>query len=344
MSKSLFDEVKRVADQLFEQWCLAHNERSCNLPKRGCLYGALVVLSHLEERTWDYSDLSQANTTDPGKFFGHRSILGHTNTRIAKVLQNHGHADLVPQATHGEMGRTSTGTKVAGLEFIKLVRSALNVISDEAEKEEQGDNLVAFLYARVFHLLTLYRELGGIDIPFVASESIATFISQLLDAHQTNPGAVLQHLVGAKLEIRFANQPLEINHNSSSSADVQTGRRGDFEVGSTVIHITKSASLDHYRKAWRNAESGRKVYLLVPNRILMGTTQLAEEYQTGFCKRVDVFSIEQFVAQNLDELALYDRTEALHQLNRLLSQYNELVDSYENDASLKVIVPDFGIE
>ena len=200
------------------------------------------------------------------------------------------------------------------------------------------------LYQLIFHLLQQYHDLGGIEVAFFASESIASYISKLLDAHQTNPGAVLQHLVGAKLERRFAGRSVSIDHHSSATADIQTGRRGDFEIGSTVFHVTKRANNDHYLKARQNARNGRKVYLLVPDGVVRATKDFAENDFPGFCREVDVFSIEQFVAQNLDELAAFDRDGALRQLYQLLEKYNELIDHYENDKSLRIVIPDLGVE
>jgi hypothetical protein len=340
---SFLEEIKIVAEREFQQWCETHSDRKHTLPIRGRIYGALVVLSNIETRVWHFHELEHAVSTDPGRFFGDRSIRNHTINHISSILSRHGHSDLAPHASRGELGRTSTGTKMAGLDFIRLIRTALEHVPKE-RWDEQGNALLSYLYERIFSLLLLYQELGGIEVSFTASESIASYISQLLDAHKTNPGAVLQHIVGAKLEIRFSGQSVAIQHNSSATADAQTGRLGDFEIGSTVFHVTKRATDDHYRKAKRNAENGRKVYMLVPDHVLRGIKDFAEDFEQGFTKKVDVFSIEQFVAQNLDELAVFDKNRALQQLRLLLEKYNVLIETYEHDQSLKIIIPDFGID
>lgn len=150
--------------------------------------------------------------------------------------------------------------------------------------------------------------------------------------------------MGAKLKLRYAGLNVEVPHHSSAAADAQTGRLGDFEIGSTVFHVTKSPNDDHYRKALRNADNGRKVYLLVPESILEGAKQFAEQITASYSKRVNIFSIEQFIAQNLDEIAVFDRDQALRNLRSFLETYNDLIGSYERDNSLKVIIPDFGVE
>lgn len=339
----LLEVIKTSADQKFEKWCAQHSESNSELPLRGRLYGAIIVLSNLEQQVWFFTELSQAISTDPGKFFSDRSIRNHTTNRLSSVLRSHGREYLIPPSDGGESGRTSGATKRAGLDLIKLVRTALEN-APEGELERQGNLLVSYLYEKIFSLLDRYYLLGGIDIPFNASESISTYISKLLEAHRTNAGALLQHLVGAKLELRFQGQPVTIAHHSSATADVQTGRLGDFEIGSTVFHVTKRANDGHYRKAKQNADNGRKVYLLTPENVLLGTKNFAEQSCQGFSKKVNIFSVEQFLVQNLDELAVFERDNALRQLKILLEKYNELITRYENDQSLKIVIPDLGVD
>ncbi len=345
---TLSDQVKTSADELFEQWCQEHNGAH-DLPIQGRLYGALVVLWQLEADNWSFGDLERVSSTGDKEFFGDRSIRNHTKVRVVSILRQHGQIDLIPavesigERRGGESGRTSSGTKRAGLDFMHLVRNALNHTPPERNENDEGVLLVGYLYGRVFSLLLEHKRLGGIKAPFIASESIATYIAKLLDSHRTNSGAVLQHLVGAKLEVRFAQQSVIIQHNSASTADVQTGRLGDFEIKSAVFHVTKRPTDDHFQKAWVNAENGHKVYLLVPKRALIATLELARLFDDSFTKKVNIISIEDFVAPNLDELAVFDRDDALRQLRQLLTKYNELVARFENDPSLKIVIPDFGV-
>jgi hypothetical protein len=48
--------VRVSADQEFQQWCSTHNDRAYDLPLRGRVYGALVVLSNLERGEWQFSE------------------------------------------------------------------------------------------------------------------------------------------------------------------------------------------------------------------------------------------------------------------------------------------------
>ena len=55
---------------------------------------------------------------------------------------------------------------------------------------------------------------------------------------QTDAGALLQHLVGAKLDC--AMEPDRVQHHPYAAADASTERRGDFELGDAVVHVTTS--------------------------------------------------------------------------------------------------------
>lgn len=333
------DKIRKIADKGFDEWVEEHLDPKIRMPKRGRLYGALIVLANIEEGDWAFSDLGNAKSTDRGKFFSDRSIYRHTDAHIRKITDRHGKSHLF---SSGEFGRTSTGTKRAGLEFIQLIHNSLeNGTKGSGGAGPEGLALISHLFHRVFELLQAYYDLGGIEAKFMASESIATYLTKVINSHGVNPGAVLQHLVGAKLALRFGE--LKIIHHSSSAADMQTGRLGDFEIGSAVFHVTKRANDGHYRKALQNADNGRTVYLLIPSEIQEATRKYADQLDPQFSSKINVFSVEQFVAQNLDELAFFDRLEALKKFERLLSTYNVLIDEHENDSSLRVIIPDFGI-
>ena len=180
-------------------------------------------------------------------------------------------------------------------------------------------------------MLQKHQKLDGIDVSFLPSESISSYISRLLDAHQTNPSAVLRHLVGAKLELRFSNQPVSIAHHSSGTMEIQAEGHVDFEIGSTVFHVTKSVNDSHFRAAKQNINKDRKVYFLVPDNVVLEVKEYAERFEKNFSKKVNIFSVEQFLVQNLDELAVFDKNEAHRKLRLLLKKYNELIDIYEDE-------------
>lgn len=342
-TKSMID-IKQI-DERFKKWCEDHKDGSTGLPIKGRLYGALVVLANLSESDansdWSFQNTLKVKSTDKGTHFGDRSIKGHTSNKIKLALSRLGRQDLIP-TSGGEAGRTSTGTKRGGLEIIQII----NDFTSEAKPEQiqtVGLQVVNRLNALVVEQLNQHAELGGIEVAYLQTETIGSYISKLINYNVSKPGAVLQHLVGAKLAIRFKDvDSIGVVHHKSSTADIQTQRYGDFDIGNSVIHVTKSPNTDHFLKAYENAKAGRTTYILIPENKL-GMASLTVDIDPNYTKKVNVYSIEQFISQNIDEISQFQKEISLESLNELLTVYNGLIDQYENDSSLKVIIPDFGL-
>ncbi len=58
---------------------------------------------------------------------------------------------------------------------------------------------------------------------------------------------------------------------------------------------------------------------------------------------MNVYSIEQFISQNIDEMGFFRKDLSLQGLQEVLTIYNRLIDRFENDGSLKIIMPDLGV-
>ncbi|WP_373512576.1 DUF4928 family protein [Persicitalea sp.] len=340
LPKNIEDNISK----LFEDWSESHMDTHSGLPIRGRLYGALVVLhnflSSSENEPWGFENTLAVDSTDKGEHFGDRSIKNHTSHKINLALSTLGRADLIPKSG-GEAGRTSTGTKRAGLDMIKIVNSVVYNAPNSLLRE-YGLASVRVLNNLVLNKLDEHEALGGIEVNYSSNETIGSFISKIINTSSSNSGAILQHLVGAKLELRYRNNSnVIVSHNKASTADFQTKRRGDFDLGNSVIHVTKSPNLDHFTKALENAKSGRTTYLLIPSD-RMGISDLTKDLDPSYRSKVNIYSIEQFISQNLDELSEFKREISINNLEILLKKYNELIDIYENDSSLKIVIPDFG--
>lgn len=66
-------------------------------------------------------------------------------------------------------------------------------------------------------------------------------------------GAILQHLVGAKLSILLPNPPQMFG---ASVADAVSDRAGDFVFEDVVIHVTTAPMEALFRKCQRNLDEG----------------------------------------------------------------------------------------
>ena len=91
-----------------------------------------------------------------------------------------------------------------------------------------------------------------------------------------------------------------------------------------------------YEKCKRNLRDGFTVYLLVRNKDVVGTKQIAENTAPG---QIAVESIETFVSQNLDELAIFSRAQRAREFRELLGTYNRRVDAAELNKALMIEIP-----
>jgi hypothetical protein len=75
----------------------------------------------------------------------------------------------------------------------------------------------------------------------------------------------------------------------------------------------------------------------VPHARLEAARQMAE--QAGLSSKVDIYAIEQFVGQNVEEMGKCTRLGKQNELRRLLETYNRRVDAVETDKAIMIRVP-----
>jgi len=76
-------------------------------------------------------------------------------------------------------------------------------------------------------------------------------------------GPLAQHLVGAKLSLRFPDD--DVRNDSHSTADDQLGRAGDYQVGGTVFHVTVAPMPAVCEKCKVNLDRGLRACLIAPD-------------------------------------------------------------------------------
>lgn len=163
--------------------------------------------------------------------------------------------------------------------------------------------------------------------------SPATWIHSILEeAKGRSGGKVEQHLVGAKLEQRHPNIPIP-NH-PGHAADVPTARSGDFRVGTTCYHVTANPSLSLLKKAASNLGGGLFPVILVPSNKVSKAKHLAEEQ--GIDARIEVFAIEDFLAQNIIEMSEGQQQSFVETMRSIVEKYNRRLEEVETDMSLKI--------
>lgn len=246
--------------------------------------------------------------------------------RVKKILARFGET----RKFLSEGGRTSRGGPRAVEKMLDLFKELIPNNLDENSRNEILDRIQSFLVERVRE----FFERKKVKLAFDSKLSTWQIFHNLIKAASKKAGYVVQHLVGAKLELRFPDIP--ISNEAGSTADVQTKRGGDFTVGNTVFHVTMDAKPQLFDKCLENISEGLKVYLIVPDSILAGTRQLANQYCNG---QIAVESLESFLSQNIEEISVFKSDHLKRSLVHLVNIYNMRVMNAEVDMSLMIELP-----
>lgn len=310
------DDIQKA----FTGWYDSLKKNKSGLAPKGTIAGALVVLENLKNEF----DLDiDAHTAEGGA-----QISGTSGSAVRRILEQFG--ETRPFVSEG--GRTNRGLRGAIKNMLDAIRNAGLQLLNEGERTAALEKMQSVLVEKVHDFHSQKR----LEVIYNAANSTWQLINDLLDKAREadKEGAVAQYIVGAKLQLRFPGT--EVSNDSYSTADVQLGRKGDFLIGDTVLHVTVAPMPAVYDKCQRNLIEGYKVYLLVRERSVVGTKQNADSTAPG---QITVESIESFVSQNIDELSVFSRGEHLMAVRRLLDTYNKRVDAVENDKSMMVEIP-----
>ncbi|MDR3570138.1 MAG: DUF4928 family protein [Syntrophobacteraceae bacterium] len=147
-----------------------------------------------------------------------------------------------------EGGRTTRGTVPAAI----ALANRLNALSEiEGLPAEERKALFDLLQKSLVELVRDFFSRQRLEVEFDFSDSATQFIRKIVATakERNQAGAIVQHLIGAKLALRFPD--LEIENHSYTTADKQLGRRGDFEIQDTIFHVNRCSLRSTHEK---NAE------------------------------------------------------------------------------------------
>ncbi len=312
------DEIRDAFDQWFSS--LQTYRMTYGLPARGSVAAALVVLEHLKEHYVLDLEAHQAE--------GRAQISGLNPRSVQAILARFGET----RQFLGEGGRTNRG----GPGDVQRMLEALRPLRLENESTEVRNNALNEFQRLLVDKVQEYHGRRRLEITYDASVTTWAAVHEILEQADlvAKAGPVAQYLVGAKLQLRFPD--VAIANDRYSAPDVQTGRQGDFQVEDTAFHVTVSPTPAVYEKCLQNIRSGLRVYLLVPDGVVVGARQNAH---TAAPDRIAVESIESFVANNIEEQSQFAKDRLMSGFRRLLEKYNERVDAIELDKSLLIEIP-----
>ncbi len=312
--------MQSLPDSFVEWYKSLKAVKANNGPANGSIATALVVLNRL---MGNYDIDFSAHVAEGGT-----QIKGASGSAVAAILRSFG--EERPFAKEG--GRTNRGGP-------SEVRSLLSTLKNLQLEKYSSDKRNGVLYQMQLFLVDRVKDFHNRQkIKLIFNPSLTTWHIVhnllLLAAGEGKAGYIAQHLVGAKLQLRFPD--MSISNESASTADLPTQRPGDFLIGNTAFHVTVAPMHAVFEKCRHNISQGYKPFLLVPDNKLIGARQNAEQVSE---QQIAVESIESFVSQNIDEISVFDKNNLTNSFRNLIFIYNQRIDEVETDKSLMIELP-----
>lgn len=255
-------------------------------------------------------------------------VAGLGKTAVQSILTDFGITKVLAE----EGGRTSRGS-------LGLMEAYVTVLNSLQSKIKTLDLDAAMKWW--IEKVCLHFASEGPKFNFDTGKSVAANLADIFQQAveiQKNSGgsnfvgAMLQHLVGAKLDIVLGVGTA--SHHGFSVADHSTDRQADFEVNGVAIHVTTHPSEALIRKTAKNLQAGLKPVIVTLADGVEGAAYLLKS--TEWKDRIDVIDATQFLTANVYERSLFKAGECKTTLTTILARYNEIVDACETDPVLKI--------
>jgi hypothetical protein len=308
--------TKRLADRL------TAFKTENKFQERGKLAVGLVVTRKAKEQGLPIDPVSLL-TENQGQ------VSGLSGTVVHRILKEYG--ELRHPGT--EVGRTSRGTPMAATIYAEFL--------NQLHKDKLADlPAIEQWWAERF---SDYFNNQPFKLNYDASRTMQAMFQDLLDqalkrqresTGTSYQGAVLQHLVGAKLTLALPK--VNVVHHGFSVADSVSARSGDFVIDDTALHCTTAPGELLLKKCSKNLRSGVRPIILTTGKGVSAAEVLAES--EGILGRVEIMDAVQFLATNLYELSLFKTSERDVTIEKLIAEYNKIIDEHEPDKSLKIVM------
>jgi len=256
-------------------------------------------------------------------------VAGMGKAAVQAILRKHGIQRILAE----EAGRTSRGSIGRMYSYIELLNKlhVEKILEIPAIENWWIERVKEFFSSQPFKL----RLDPSKSLRYAVHELLnAAYVRQKEVPGMMIAGAVMQHLVGAKLEVM--SMPVEIEHHGFAVADSPGKRKGDFLVQDAAIHVTTAPTEALIRKCKENLEQGCRPVIITTERGVGGAQALAQN--VGLADRIDILEVEQFIAANIYEKSGFKESSRTATVQEVLQRYNQIIDSSESDPSLKVVL------
>ncbi len=288
--------------------------------------GPLSVALHVTRHAIEHGlpiDVQALKTIRKGQ------VKGLNRSRVQAILDTYG----ISTVLSSEAGRTSRGS----LDNMELYAQFLNSL--DINEATVLNDIEAWWIQKVkdFFAAKPFR------FEYDQSQSLTVALTSLLMQAEERQkkrsgvmylGIMLQHLVGAKLDLALERHGINILHHGVSVADEQTAREGDFLINKTAVHVTTHPGTALIQKCKQNLSRGyRPLIVTLADKVL--TAQVAAELE-GLDQRIDILAAEKFLIANLYELSGFSTEKEIPTIQQLIDRYNAIIDKYETDPSLRI--------
>ena len=270
---------------------------------------------------------------DPEDYMAERGgqVKGLGGPKLKRILAEHG----ITRILSSEAGRTSRGS----IDNMRAYVGFLNDYHVDSRAPINWLDVEAFWIEKV----QAYFDAAPFTLNADASQSVKAIVLDLVEQALERQrqvtgvkflGTMMQHLVGAKLDVVMGSG--SITHNCASNNDQEHGRTGDFDIDDATIHVTTRPSEALMGKCRENLAANRRPLIITIGTGVIVAEELARDL--GISERVEVIDFVQFLVANIHERSLFNRAERQVRLEQLIERYNTIIDDFETDPSLKIEV------
>lgn len=286
---------------------------------KGSLSLVLILTRNAKSKTFPL-DKSEFVTAKGGQ------VAGLGGPAVKRILNDHG----VERILSNEGGRTSRGN----MERMNAYVDVLNELSSRGELDlEDAEQYWVERALAYFDALPFTFKLDpSRSLRACVRDLLAQAVERQREVKGTMyAGAVMQHLVGAKLDLITKGF---VTHHGFSVADAPSNRSGDFLLGDVAIHVTTAPGEALIRKCQGNLTSGLRPLIVTTEDGVGGAKALSK--QAAVDDRVDVIEIEQFIATNVYEWSAFERDARPATIRDIIDRYNRIIAGCESDPSLRI--------
>ena len=284
---------------------------------KGPLCVALVVTSHAQKRglPLDASELVAESGTQ---------VSGLGKAAVQRILEKHSISRVLAE----EGGRTSRGSVAKMQRYVEF----LNMLHKKGMADL--DTVEAWWVEQVKAFFSAKPFILRLDPAKSLRAAVQDVLAQAKTRQEENPGTtyvgtVLQHLVGAKVQLLLG---IDVQHHGASVADESSARPADYLIEDVAIHVTNFPSEALIRKCIGNLDADLQPLIVTTRPSL--AKELTE--QKNVAHRIEIFDVEQFIAGNFYELGKFARAGRRMTAEKLIATYNEIIESCETDPSLRI--------